>query len=100
MNRQPTRSSSELASVPPVDSEALKAEPAIGLGELQDAGRAIMHNVETVIDGKHEAVQVALTVLLAEGHLLIVSHTDREDRTRIVGARRAMRKERKMYEQG
>jgi MoxR-like ATPase len=30
-----------------------------------------MRNVETVIDGKHDAVQIALTVLLAEGHLLI-----------------------------
>jgi len=36
----------------------------------------------------------------AEGHLLIVSHTDREDRTRIISARRAMRKERRIYEQG
>jgi len=35
-----------------------------------------------------------------EGHLLIVSHTDREDRTRIISARRAMRKERRIYEQG
>ena len=36
----------------------------------------------------------------AEGNLLIVSHTDREDRTRIISARRATRKERKIYEQG
>jgi uncharacterized DUF497 family protein len=35
-----------------------------------------------------------------EGHLLVVSHTDREDRTRIISARRATRKERKVYEQG
>ncbi len=36
----------------------------------------------------------------AAGHLLIVSHTDRDDRTRIISARRATRKERKLYEQG
>ena len=31
----------------------------------------IMSAIETVIDGKSEAVQIALTVLLSEGHLLI-----------------------------
>lgn len=31
----------------------------------------ILDNVETVIDGKPEAVQIALVTLLAEGHLLI-----------------------------
>jgi MoxR-like ATPase len=31
----------------------------------------ILASVETVIDGKREAVEIALTVLLAEGHLLI-----------------------------
>lgn len=36
----------------------------------------------------------------AEGSLLVVSHTDREDRTRIISARRATRKERRVYEQG
>jgi uncharacterized DUF497 family protein len=35
-----------------------------------------------------------------EGHLLIVSHTDREDRVRIISAHRATRKERKLYEEG
>jgi uncharacterized protein len=34
------------------------------------------------------------------GHLLVVSHTDRGDRTRIISARRAIRKERKLYEEG
>jgi uncharacterized DUF497 family protein len=32
------------------------------------------------------------------GRLLVVSHTDREDRTRIISARRATRKERKSHE--
>jgi MoxR-like ATPase len=37
---------------------------------LLDA-RAVMSAVETVIDGKREAVEIATTVLLAEGHLLV-----------------------------
>ncbi|WP_179499077.1 MoxR family ATPase [Leifsonia sp. AK011] len=32
---------------------------------------AILRSIQTVIDGKREAVEMALTVLLAEGHLLI-----------------------------
>jgi uncharacterized DUF497 family protein len=36
----------------------------------------------------------------AKGILLIVLHTDREDRTRIISARRATRKEKRVYEQG
>jgi uncharacterized DUF497 family protein len=35
----------------------------------------------------------------SDGHLLVVSQTDREDRTRIISARRATRKERKPYEE-
>ena len=71
MNLKPIRSSAELASVPSADAAPFKGVSAVDLSELQAAGRAIMRNVETVIDGKHEAVQIALTVLLAEGHLLI-----------------------------
>ena len=36
----------------------------------------------------------------AEGSFLIVSHTDREGRTRIISARRATRMERSVHEQG
>lgn len=35
-----------------------------------------------------------------DGRLLIVSHTDRGDRVRIIGAREASRKERRDYEDG
>ncbi|AMB60333.1 AAA family ATPase [Microterricola viridarii] len=41
------------------------------LGELASRAAQIMANVESVIDGKHIAVRTALTVLLAQGHLLI-----------------------------
>jgi MoxR-like ATPase len=44
---------------------------AMPLSEVQSHATAIIRNVEAVIDGKHDAVQAALTVLLAEGHLLI-----------------------------
>ena len=35
-----------------------------------------------------------------DGHLLIVSHCDRDKTTRIISARRASRKERRFYENG
>ena len=35
----------------------------------------------------------------SDGRLLVVSHTDRGDKTRIISARRATRKERKAYEE-
>jgi uncharacterized protein len=36
----------------------------------------------------------------SEGHLLIVSHADRGERIRIISPWRAIRKERKAYEEG
>lgn len=36
----------------------------------------------------------------SDGHLIIVSHTDRDDRIRIISARKATRRERKIYEHG
>ncbi len=39
--------------------------------EFSAKARAILSSIETVIDGKRDAVTMALTVLLAEGHLLI-----------------------------
>jgi MoxR-like ATPase len=51
--------------------EADREHADVQLADVQSAGQAIMRNVETVIDGKHNAVRTALTVLLAEGHLLI-----------------------------
>jgi MoxR-like ATPase len=53
------------------DPAAPERDQTLSLEELQGAAQAIMRNVESVIDGKHSAVQIALTVLLAEGHLLI-----------------------------
>lgn len=36
----------------------------------------------------------------SDGRLLVISHTDRDERTRIISARPATRKERKQYEEG
>jgi len=48
------------------------ADPdAMSLREVQAAARSIAEAVATVIDGKDGAISTALTVLLAEGHLLI-----------------------------
>ena len=41
------------------------------LAEFSARASAIISQIETVIDGKRTAVEMALTVLLAEGHLLI-----------------------------
>ena len=38
---------------------------------VHDAPRRVIANIESVVDGKPEAVETALVVLLAEGHLLI-----------------------------
>jgi MoxR-like ATPase len=43
----------------------------VGLDALLEAAHLIGGNIETVIEGKPEVVQLSLVVLLAEGHLLI-----------------------------
>jgi len=57
-----------IAAVPAEDQDPDRS----GLAErfLEDA-RSIIAEVERVIEGKSEAVRTALTVLIAEGHLLI-----------------------------
>jgi MoxR-like ATPase len=44
---------------------------AAGLDDLLESSRRIRANIEQVIEGKSDAVRLALVVLLAEGHLLI-----------------------------
>ncbi|MGI9092034.1 MAG: AAA family ATPase [Mycobacteriales bacterium] len=45
--------------------------PLVTLDEVRRSTRAITDNIERVIEGKPAAVQLAVIVLLAEGHLLI-----------------------------
>jgi MoxR-like ATPase len=52
-------------------STALHAEHALSFEDLAHTTARIRAAVETVIEGKQEVVRLAVTVLLAEGHLLI-----------------------------
>ena len=45
--------------------------PAMDAAAFHSASRRILDSVNTVIDGKSEAARLALTVLLAQGHLLL-----------------------------
>ena len=56
----------------------------------------------TFSDPEHSEEELRfLTVGLAStGNLLVVSHTDREDRVRIISARKLTKRERKFYEGG
>jgi MoxR-like ATPase len=47
------------------------AAAAMGADEFRSASTRILSAINTVIDGKAEAAQLALTVLLAQGHLLL-----------------------------
>jgi MoxR-like ATPase len=46
-------------------------ESRAGIGDLTSTAERVRGSVERVIEGKPEVVRLALTVLLAEGHLLI-----------------------------
>ena len=52
-------------------SDGFQPRRASGLDELSAVAERIRGSVESVIEGKPEAVRIALTVLLAEGHLLL-----------------------------
>ena len=60
--------------------------------ELSVTGRDLKHSTS-------ESRFVTLG-LSSQGHLLAVCHTDRGDVVRIISARMATRKERKIYEEG
>lgn len=45
--------------------------PTMSHDDFYARARAIIRGIETVIDGKRHAIEMALTALLAEGHLLI-----------------------------
>jgi len=47
------------------------SDDVLGAAEFRRIGDAVVANIERVIDGKRAAVELAVTVLLAEGHLLI-----------------------------
>jgi len=43
----------------------------MGAAEVASVAQRVMENVERVIVGKHDQVQLAMATMLAEGHLLI-----------------------------
>ncbi|HSK25870.1 MAG TPA: MoxR family ATPase [Jiangellales bacterium] len=45
--------------------------PALGMADLAETTAAVQASVERVIEGKPEVVRLALTAVLAEGHLLV-----------------------------
>jgi MoxR-like ATPase len=47
------------------------ADPDLPGAQFHDISTRILDSIETVIDGKPEAARLALTVLLAQGHLLL-----------------------------
>lgn len=51
--------------------EAGRTTMGLGIDEVGSLAASIVQNVEAVIAGKREAITASLTVLLAEGHLLI-----------------------------
>ena len=64
-----TRSLIPPSSTP--ESSPAGSAPAVGLADLSETAQRIQQAVETVIEGKPDVIRLALTVLLAEGHLLI-----------------------------
>jgi MoxR-like ATPase len=50
---------------------AVRGTEGAGLDEVAETGRRISTAVERVIEGKSDVIRLAVTVLLAEGHLLI-----------------------------
>jgi len=55
----------------PPGAELTQARPAMALNEVGPSAQRIVANIERVIAGKHEVIRLGVTVLLAEGHLLI-----------------------------
>lgn len=54
-----------------VGGDHAAATDDLSFEEFHTAAKRIVHNIESVIDGKPEAAEMALIALLAEGHLLI-----------------------------
>lgn len=70
---------------------------------FREAISAFMDPLSITIPDPDHSLEEERFFLLGENHkgqLLVVSHTDRQDRIRIISVRKADRRERKEYEQG
>jgi MoxR-like ATPase len=65
------RATARFEEVSPVTPQSATQSPELELKAVATAGERIAAAVDTVIEGKGEAVRLAVTVLLAEGHLLV-----------------------------
>jgi uncharacterized DUF497 family protein len=53
----------------------------------------------TILDPRHSSGERSITIGVSTSQrLIVVAHTDRDDRVRIISARRATRRERRDYE--
>ena len=64
-------SESQAEKKPKVFLSPIAAPKGLSPAEVSSVARQLIANVEKVIVGKHEQVELAVAVLLAEGHLLI-----------------------------
>jgi hypothetical protein len=70
---------------------------------FREAISVFMDPLSIIIPDPDHSVEEERFLLLGENHrgqLLVVSHTDRQDRIRIISVRKADRRERREYEQG
>src|SRR4029453_18297046 len=68
----PTARRQGFTAVPTSGSQLNGHKPSVMEAEdFRDASERILRAINTVIDGKAEAAKLALTVLLAQGHLLV-----------------------------
>jgi uncharacterized DUF497 family protein len=69
-----------------------------------EEGATVFHDpfVATMLDPDHsEAEQRYISIgVSAKGRLLVVAHTERGDKTRIISCRKATSTERRIYEEG
>ena len=84
----------------PAKDEANRREHGVS---FREAISAFMDPLSITIPDPDHSVGEERYLLLGENHkgqLLVVSHTDSQDRIRIISVRKANRRERKEYEQG
>ncbi|MGD1867796.1 MAG: BrnT family toxin [Phormidesmis sp.] len=68
---------------------------------FRDATTVFKDPLSITFPDKHHSIGESRYVIIgmsALGNVLIVSHTDRDDKTRIISARKATRQERRFYE--
>lgn len=84
----------------PVKDEANRRKHGVS---FREAVSAFMDPLSITTPDPDHSLEEERFLLLGENHkgqLLVVAHTDRQDRIRLISVRKADRRERKEYEQG